>query len=297
MPYSMTGYGGAKADSPFGSISVEFKSVNHRYFEFSARVPRDTAWAEERLRALAQKKLARGKVECFLRLETQGTGSVRVQTDDALAREYLAAIAHLKALAPPNVQGDEGVQTLDYLKMPGVITLATPDADADALWAAIRPAAEEALDALGTMRAREGAALGADINAHLDSLAAHTDAVAALSPQTAQAYRERLETRIRALLDDRQIDETRLLTETAIFADKIAVDEETARLKGHIAQMRAYLAQSATPIGRKLDFLTQEMNREANTTGSKALDAAVTAHVLEMKSEIEKIREQVQNIE
>jgi uncharacterized protein (TIGR00255 family) len=304
----MTGYGGKKTATPFGQVSVELKTVNHRYLEFSARVPREYLWTEEKLRAMAQSRLSRGKVDCFLCIDAQGSVAARVKVDEALAAEYLASLAKL---VDSNIRrgsvggcGDGarinslyGVDASDFLRMPGVITLEPPQADAAALWEAICPVAESALDELLAMRSREGTRLVEDILSHLVLLENELKAVAALAPQTVTVRRERLEERMRDLLADRAVDEARLLTETALFAEKIAVDEETSRLAGHIAHMRKYLLQTDEPIGRKLDFLTQEMNREANTIGSKALDSAVTARVLEMKSEIEKIREQVQNIE
>jgi len=300
MPFSMTGYGGAK----LGNISVEFKTVNHRYFEFSARVPRDCLWAEEKLRALAQSRLSRGKTDCFLRIDSQGISAPKVRADEALAAEYLRALA---ALVDANSRYDSaagetksnklyGVSAQSFMRMPGVITLEPPDTSAAELWEAIGPVAENALDELITMRAREGERLCADISAHLELLENALGDIAKLAPDTVQAYRERLETRMREVLENYGIDDARILTETAVFAEKTAVDEEISRLSGHIAQMRQYLAAHGA-AGRKLDFLTQEMNREANTIGSKALDSAVTGRVLEMKSEIEKIREQVQNIE
>ena len=304
MPYSMTGYGGAKN----GNISVEFKTVNHRYFEFSARVPRDCLWAEEKLRTLAQSNLTRGKIECFLRIESQGSVAPNVMVDETLAAEYLSAIAKL---VDSNMRkncidgsGNEteinklyGISAQSFMRMPGVVTLEPPSTDAEELWATILPVTETALNELLTMRAHEGERLVADINAHLELLESALNDVAKLAPQTVNAYRERLEARMREVLERYSVDDDRLLTETAIFAEKTAVDEEISRLSGHIAHMRQYLNQQDEAIGRKLDFLTQEMNREANTIGSKALDSAITARVLEMKSEIEKIREQVQNIE
>jgi uncharacterized protein (TIGR00255 family) len=304
----MTGYGGANN----GGISVEFKTVNHRYLEFSARVPRDCLWAEEKLRTLAASKLSRGKAECFLRIDSQGFAAPRIAVDEPLAAEYVRALArlvdehHIEARVggvgnEAQVNTLYGVSASDFLRMPGVISLEPPKTDADALWEIIRPVAESALEDLAAMRCREGARLTADILFHLELLQDALNAVTELSPQTVATHRERIEARMRELLDDRHIDESRLLTETALFAEKIAVDEETARLAGHIDHMRQYLLQEgesvALPVGRKLDFLTQEMNREANTIGSKVPDPAITAPVLEMKSEIEKIREQVQNIE
>jgi len=302
----MTGYGGAKA----GNISLEFKTVNHRYFEFSSRVPRDCLWAEEKLRALAQSKLSRGKIECFLRIESQnatevpGISAPNVTVDEALAAEYLKAIAKLvdknfrsgKASTETQINKLYGISAQSFMRMPGVITLEPPKTDAEELWNAILPVAENALNELLSMRLREGERLTADINSHLNLLEAALNDAAKLVPQTVNAYRERLEARMREVLENYSVDDDRLLTETAIFAEKTAVDEEISRLSGHIEQMRKYLKSKAT-MGRKLDFLTQEMNREANTIGSKSQDSAITALVLEMKSEVEKIREQVQNIE
>jgi uncharacterized protein (TIGR00255 family) len=290
----MTGYGGAKAATPYGQVSVEFKTVNHRYLEFSARVPRDCLWAEERLRSLAQGVLSRGKVECFLRIDHYGGEGNRVAADRALAAEYCSV---LRSLAEENLGGFTALNSSVFLRMPGVLSLEQASTDAETLWAAILPVAQEALDGLLAMRRREGLRLCEDLNTHLALLEESLDAVAEQTPRTVQLYRERIEARIRELLDGYKADEARLLTETALFAERIAVDEETSRLAAHVAHMREYLQAQDEPIGRRLDFLTQEMNREANTIGSKSPDGEITARVLDMKSEIEKIREQVQNIE
>ena len=303
MPASMTGYGGAK----IGGISLEIKTVNHRYFDFSARIPRECLWAEDKLRSLIGASIKRGKAECFLRIAPVQIAAPRVKADKKLAAEYLQAI---KSLVDDNLQeacADErdnvgarnqiyGICAESFMRMPGVISLEPPDADADALWAEIEPVARQALDELLTMRQREGKSLTEDIESHLTVLETALTDVADFAPQAVKAYRERLETRIRELLENYTVDDDRILTETAIFAEKTAVDEEISRLYGHIAHMREHL-KSTEAVGRKLDFLTQEMNREANTIGSKCLDSAITVRVLEMKSEIEKIREQVQNIE
>lgn len=293
MTRSMTGYGRSQRQIDGWDITIEIKAVNHRYFEFSCRTPRSCSYMEDKLKSLAQGRISRGKVDLYLQLTNIGTlceSVVRVNLE--LAKSYGAALQQLAgATGLPN---DIGLAALS--RYPDVLTLERAEVDEDALWQAVSQVTAEALDRFVQMRETEGARLRADILLRLDTVEKLTETVEAQSPQTVEAYRVRLYQKLTTLLTDRNIDDARVLTEAAIFADRVAVDEETVRLKSHLAQFRSILAQP-DPIGRKLDFLTQELNREANTIGSKAQDAEIAAVVIALKSELEKIREQIQNVE
>lgn len=293
MTRSMTGYGRGQRQLDGWDITVEIKSVNHRYFEFSCRVPRSCSYMEDKLKSLVQSRISRGKVDLYLQLTNTGTlcDSV-VKVNLELAKSYVAALQALsEATGLPN---DIDLAVLS--RYPDVLTSERAEIDEDALWRAVSQVASEALDRFVEMRETEGARLREDILLRLNTVEQLTDTVEAQSPQTVEAYRARLYQKLSTLLADRSIDDTRVLTEAAIFADRVAVDEETVRLKSHLAQFRSILLQP-DPVGRKLDFLTQELNREANTIGSKAQDAEVAAVVVALKSELEKIREQIQNVE
>ena len=271
---------------------MEIKSVNHRYFEFSTRMPRTCNFMEDKLKSLLQGKISRGKVDLSISMaQIEGTQSV-VRANPDLAKSYLEA---LKAIAEATgLSGDISVSTV--AKFPDVITVEAAEIDPDSLWADVKLVAEEALDAFIAMREVEGAKLKDDVLSRLVTIETLAAKVEEESPKTLEAYRNRLYQKISDVLADRTVDEARVLTEVAIFADRIAVDEETVRLKSHIAQYRNILEQNE-PIGRKLDFLTQELNRETNTIGSKSQNVDIAGVVVEIKSEIEKIREQIQNIE
>lgn len=293
MTRSMTGYGRSQRQIDGWDITVEIKSVNHRYFEFSCRAPRSCSYMEDKLKSLVQNRISRGKVDLYLQLTNSGTlcDSV-VKVNLELAKSYVAALQALSsATGLPN---DIDLAVLS--RYPDVLTSERLEIDEDALWQAVSQVAGEALDRFVQMRETEGARLREDILLRLDMVEKLTETVEAKSPQTVEAYRARLYQKLTTLLADRNIDDARVLTEAAIFADRVAVDEETVRLKSHLAQFRSILVQP-DPVGRKLDFLTQELNREANTIGSKAQDAEVAAMVIALKSELEKIREQIQNVE
>jgi len=289
----MTGYGRSQRQLDGWDITVEIKSVNHRYFEFSCRAPRSCGYMEDKLKGLAQSRISRGKVDLYLQLANTGTrceSQVRVNLE--LAKSYVAALQALSdATGLPN---DLDLAALS--RYPDILTPERVELDEDALWQAVSQVANEALDRFVQMRETEGARLREDILQRLGTVERLTETVQAQSPQTVEAYRARLYQKLGTLLADRNIDDARVLTEAAIFADRVAVDEETVRLKSHLAQFRDILTQP-DPVGRKLDFLTQELNREANTIGSKAQDAEIAAVVIALKSELEKIREQIQNVE
>ena len=292
MVLSMTGYGRAQQVLGGREITVELRSVNARYFEYSSRLPRTCAFLEDPLKRLTAEKVHRGKVELALTIQNVTASDAVVQADYALAESYRRALAALAQRL--DVKDDVTVMAL--ARFPDVLTQTAAPADPDALWADVSAVAGQALEAFVGMRAAEGAKLKADVESRL---AVVEDLVGQIEQDSAgrvQAYTERLYARLQELLADRSIDEARILTEAALFADKTAIDEETVRLHSHVAQFREIL-QLEEPIGRKLDFLTQELNREANTIGSKCQDAALTRLVVTLKSEIEKIREQIQNIE
>ena len=292
MVLSMTGYGRAQQVLGGREITVELRSVNARYFEYSSRLPRTCAFLEDPLKRLTAEKVHRGKVELALTIQNVTASDAVVQADYALAESYRRALAALAQRL--DVKDDVTVMAL--ARFPDVLTQTAAPADPDALWADVSAVAGQALEAFVGMRAVEGAKLKADVESRLAVVEDLVGQIEQGSAGRVQAYTERLYARLQELLADRSIDEARILTEAALFADKTAIDEETVRLHSHVAQFREIL-QLEEPIGRKLDFLTQELNREANTIGSKCQDAALTRLVVTLKSEIEKIREQIQNIE
>ena len=292
MVLSMTGYGRAQQVLGGREITVELRSVNARYFEYSSRLPRTCAFLEDPLKRLTAEKVHRGKVELALTIQNVTASDAVVQADYALAESYRRALAALAQRL--DVKDDVTVMALS--RFPDVLTQTAAPADPDALWADVSAVAGQALEAFVGMRAAEGAKLKADVESRLAVVEDLVGQIEQGSAGRVQAYTERLYARLQELLADRSIDEARILTEAALFADKTAIDEETVRLHSHVAQFREIL-QLEEPIGRKLDFLTQELNREANTIGSKCQDAALTRLVVTLKSEIEKIREQIQNIE
>ena len=292
MIRSMTGYGRGQQLLHGRSITVEIRSVNHRYFEFSCRTPRGCAFLEDRLKRTLQQAISRGKVEVSLTLQTVESRGGSVAVDHALAGQYLTA---LRALAAEyNLTDDLTLSTV--ARLPDLFTVCRGEEDEEELAADVLSVLQEALDRFVAMREAEGERLRADVLSRLFTLEEHLAFVEERSPQTVAEYRARLTAKLNELLGGAVADEARILTEAAIVADRLAVDEETVRLHSHIAQLRGIL-DCAEPVGRKLDFLVQEMNRETNTIGSKCSDTAIAGHVVEMKSEIEKIREQIQNIE
>lgn len=293
MVTSMTGYGRSQQSIDGRDITVEIKSVNHRYFEFSARVPRAFGYLEEKLKGYLQGKISRGKVEAGVTVVDTGAAHTAVDINHELAASYINAMRVTGEKL--SLQDDLTVSSLT--RFSDLFSVHRVQEDEETIWTEVRLVADGAIERFIAMRATEGERLKADILERLESIESRVAAVAEQSPRTEAAYRERLTAKIREVLEDRQIDETRIVTEAAIFADKIAVDEETVRLRSHIASFRDILGAFNGPIGRKLDFLVQEMNREANTIGSKAQDAATAQVVVEIKSDIEKIREQIQNIE
>ena len=292
MIRSMTGYGRGQQLLHGRSITVEIRSVNHRYFAFSCRTPRGCAFLEDRLKRTLQQAISRGKVEVSLTLQTVESRGGAVAVDHALAGQYLTA---LRALAAEYGLTDD-LTLSTVARLPDLFTVCRGEEDEEELAADVLSVLQEALDRFVAMREAEGERLRADVLSRLFTLEEHLAFVEERSPQTVAEYRARLTAKLNELLGGAVADEARILTEAAIVADRLAVDEETVRLHSHIAQLRGIL-DCAEPVGRKLDFLVQEMNRETNTIGSKCSDTAIAGHVVEMKSEIEKIREQIQNIE
>lgn len=289
---SMTGYGRSRQVLDGREITVEIRSVNHRYLEYSARIPRMYGYLEEKLKTFLQSLVSRGKVEVTVTIQNLTGGDTVVQINQALAKGYLDAMRSQAEYL--GLKDDLTLSTLTRFN--DVFTLQKLEEDQQVVWNSVQQVARQALDQFLEMRRREGKRLKLDLLQKLELLNGHVAAVEEQSPKTVAAYRERLLQKMEELLADRCIDQQRILLEAGLYAEKIAVDEETVRLKSHLEQFAQMMEQSG-PVGRKLDFLVQEINRETNTIGSKAQDLAVTRRVVEMKSEIEKIREQIQNIE
>ncbi len=292
MLKSMTGYGRSVQTVDGMDITVEIKSVNHRYFEFTSRVPRSYGFLEEKLKSFFMSSLTRGKMECYVSVETVEEPDTIVCVNHPLVKSYLDAYAELSE----KYGLDNNIKVSDVSRIPDAFTLRKEAANEDRIWAAVEKVAADALNGFIAMREKEGEKLREDVSSRLDIILENVEFIEARSPETVKEYNEKLVARLQELLDDAHIDEQRLLTEAAIFADKIAVAEETVRLRSHISQMRTFL-EADEAIGKKMDFLIQEFNREANTIGSKAQDVEIARRVVAAKAEIEKIREQIQNIE
>ena len=288
----MTGYGRAVKTFDDREVTVELKAVNHRFFEFTARAPRQYAFVEERLKKLFSAEINRGKVEAFVSVTSLGAPDETVEANLEVIESYVTALRNIQY----KVGAVDDLALSHLLKIPEAFTVKKVAEDEEQLWGEISQTANEALAAFVSMRQTEGEKLRADILLKFDEIEADVNKVEKRSPEVTAAYRDRLCSKLRELLEDKNIDEQRILTEAAIFADKTAVDEETVRLKSHISQYREILAKNG-PIGKQLDFLIQEFNREVNTIGSKCNDLEITKIVLEMKNAVEKIREQIQNIE
>ncbi len=292
MVRSMTGFGRAKCSENGLNITVEFKAVNHRYFEFTSRLPKGYMFLDEKLKSFCQQRISRGKLEAAVIIEDNSEGAAAVGVNTVYADAYLAAINDMSRRY--HIKNDVKMSAL--VTNPELFTVKRQTLTEETVTAAVLKTAEEAMESFILMREAEGERLKCDVKARTDFILEKVSFIETRSPETVKAYREKLEQKIKELIGDLQVDEQRLLTETAIFADKVAVAEETVRLKSHIKQFCSLL-ESDQPIGRKLDFIVQEMNREANTIGSKAQDIEIAHTVVDIKSEIEKIREQIQNIE
>ena len=294
MIKSMTGYGRGEAAFEGRTIVVEVRAVNNRYLDCTVKMPRAYIFAEDALKARVQASVARGKLDVFVNISGAGAEGVSVTVNEELAKAYIDALARLHELS--GGKAPESYSVTDLARFPDVLTVEKQEEDQDTLKEQLLTALDLALADFAAMRAKEGERLAEDILSRAAAIETLVGRVEERSPQTVSEYRARLEAKMTEVLQNTQIDESRLLTEAAIFADKIAVDEETVRLRSHISQLRELLAKGGA-VGRKLDFLIQEFNREANTIGSKCSDIETARYVVDIKAEIEKIREQIQNLE
>lgn len=289
---SMTGYGRIQQTVNGMDITIEIKSVNHRYYEFTSRITRGYGFLEEKIKSYLQTRICRGKVDVYVEVQQVDDVYAEVAINHSLAQGYVNALRELAQRY--GVRDDLSASLL--ARYPDILTVHKAQESEDKIWETIRPVLREATDRFVAMREAEGARLTTDIEARMKTILINVGKIEQRSPRTVEEYKNRLVARINELIGQVQIDPQRILTEAAIFADRIAVAEETVRLRSHIAEM-AEMMESNGGIGRKLDFIVQELNREANTIGSKAQDAEIAHLVIEMKGEIEKIREQIQNIE
>lgn len=292
MVKSMTGYGRARETLNGRDITVEVRSVNNRYLDCTVKMPRSYVFAEDSIKTRVQKAISRGKVDVFVTIDTTAADVTVVTVNEALANGYYHALKQLKDTFA--LEGE--ITPVALAKFPDVLTASRAEEDLEAVAADIGQVVDQALQAYNEMRAVEGQRLAEDIAGRVATIETVVAKVEERSPQTVAEYRARLSNKMAEVLQSTTIDESRILMEAAIFADKVAVDEETVRLRSHIAQLRNML-QGSAPVGRKLDFLIQEVNRECNTIGSKCNDLTIAQDVVDMKAEVEKIREQVQNIE
>ncbi|MDY4964957.1 MAG: YicC/YloC family endoribonuclease [Dysosmobacter sp.] len=288
----MTGYGRARATRNLRDITVEVRSVNNRYLDCTVKMPRMYAFAEDAVKARVQKAVSRGKVDVFISVDASAADVAKVNVNTALAAQYAEALKALAAVCG----GEERVTPEQLARFPDVLTVTKADEDLETVSADLCAVLDEALASYNAMRAVEGEKLAEDIGGRLSAIEGMTAQVEERSPETVREYREKLTAKMREVLQSTTIDEQRILQEAAIYADKIAVDEETVRLRSHVSQLRGMLA-SDQPMGRKMDFLIQELNRESNTIGSKCSNLDIARIVVDLKGEVEKIREQVQNIE
>ena len=298
MLRSMTGYGRAQKIINRRDILVEVRSVNHRYYEYSSRIPRAYSYIDEKLKALLKSAISRGKAEVSVTINNIEGKDTVIAVNKDVAEGYVNALRSLNQQMGTDGECwlEDDIKLSKLLKMPDIFTIQKAPDDEEQVWADVAEVAYEAIAKFVDMRTTEGERLFADVNSKADLILEMVGKVEELSPQTVENYRSRLYKKLSEVLESKNIDEQRILTEAAIFSEKIAVDEETVRLRSHIAQLKEMLVKEEA-IGRKLDFIVQEMNREVNTIGSKAQDLNITKIVVDMKAEIEKIREQIQNIE
>lgn len=295
MIKSMTGYGRGEMTLNGRKITVEVRSVNNRYLDCSVKMPRAYIFAEDAIKSHVQSVISRGKVDVFIALDNAGLDDVSVVLNRSVADSYFNALREMaETYGEENIRNDISISLL--ARFPDVFVVEKAQEDLEVIAADLCAVLDAALADFDAMRTREGEKLAEDILSRVNTIEKLTEIVEERSPQTVAEHRAKLEAKMREILENTQIDEARLLTEAAIFADKVAVDEELVRLRSHFNQVRDYLGTGGA-VGRKLDFLIQEFNREANTIGSKCNDIAISRHVVDIKAEIEKIREQIQNIE
>lgn len=292
MIKSMTGYGSAKGSVEGLGITIELKSVNNRYLDTSVRMPRSFLFAEDAIKGAVQSHISRGKVDVFVSVDSSEAGDMTVKVNEPLLRGYVEALRHIaEEYGLP-----DDLSTMSVSRFPDVLTVEKRDFNAEAITEGIKSIAAQALDDFDGMRLREGEKLRDDVLSRLETIERLVTVIETEAPKTVAEYRGRLEQKMAEVLGMAGIDENRILAEAAIFADHIAVDEETVRLRSHMSQLRTMI-NGKSPTGRKIDFLIQEFNREANTIGSKCQNSDIAHIVVDLKSEIEKIREQIQNIE
>lgn len=292
MVKSMTGFGRACKEIDGYMITVEIKSVNHRYFEFSCRCPRQYGFIDDKIKSFINSKVARGKIECFVGIEALNTESADVVVNNTLASAYVKALKELSDNY--GLKEDFGASTV--ARFPDVLIVRKSEEDENKIWQLVKTVADEAVEKFIEMRKVEGKRMYDDVYSRSQFILDTVSFIEERSPQTVKEYNDKLVERVHELLGDVSLDESRLLQEVAIYADKVAVAEETVRLRSHISQLRDFIS-SDEAVGRKLDFLIQEINRETNTIGSKCNDVEIARKVVDVKAEIEKIREQIQNIE
>ncbi|MBO6141411.1 MAG: YicC family protein [Ruminococcus sp.] len=292
MINSMTGFGRERMILNNREIIVEVRSVNNRFCEFSARTPRNYGYLDERLKALFKSQITRGKVEVSVSIYKQEGADAEIAINKTIAEGYIKALRSVKE----EFSLSDDLSLSSIMRLPDIFTVVKTEDDEEEIWRDVNEVANGALARFLEMRKTEGAKLYDDVLSRLAIIEENVGKIEERSPKVNDEYRDRLFARLKEVLQDTNIDEQRVLTEAAVFADKTAVDEETVRLRSHIAQFRGLL-DTKEPVGRKLDFLVQELNREVNTIGSKCQDITITKMVVDMKAEIEKIREQIQNIE
>lgn len=274
------------------TIIVEIKSVNHRYYEFTSRVPRSCGYLDEKLKSFIQGKVSRGKIDVGVSIQSDGVSDEKIEVNSEVAKGYITALRS----ANEELGLEDDLTLSRIMRLPDIFDVKKIEEDEETVWNEVKLVAEKALERFIAMREAEGKKMREDILSRLDYITGLVEKIEKKSPETTEKYRKKLFDKISEVLKDTNVDEQRILTEAAIFSEKTAVDEETVRLRSHINQCREMLSMNEA-VGRKLDFLIQEFNREANTIGSKCQDIEITKVVVDLKSEIEKIREQVQNIE
>lgn len=292
MIKSMTGFGRAVAETDGYVITVEIKSVNHRYFEFSSRIPRQYGFLDDKLKSYINSRVSRGKVECYVSIDALNTEAAQVVVNNTLASAYVSALKELSKNY--DLKEDFGASTV--ARFQDVLVVKKADEDEEKIWSYVKSVTDTALDKFIAMRTVEDEKMKNDISSRADYILSCVEYIEKRSPETVKEYNDKLVERVHDLIGDVSLDEGRVIQEVAIYADKVAVAEETVRLRSHLDQLKAFI-NADEPVGRKMDFLVQEINRETNTIGSKANDVDIARKVVDIKAEVEKIREQIQNIE
>ena len=292
MIKSMTGFGRAVAETDGYVITVEIKSVNHRYFEFSSRIPRQYGFLDDKLKSYINSRVSRGKVECYVSIDALNTEAAQVVVNNTLASAYVSALKELSKNY--DLKEDFGASTV--ARFQDVLVVKKADEDEEKIWSYVKSVTDTALDKFIAMRTVEGEKMKNDISSRADYILSCVEYIEKRSPETVKEYNDKLVERVHDLIGDVSLDEGRVIQEVAIYADKVAVAEETVRPRSHLDQLKAFI-NADEPVGRKMDFLVQEINRETNTIGSKANDVDIARKVVDIKAEVEKIREQIQNIE